>query len=238
MTELCRVPAGLDQNVALDLEADGAPDLRSLQMSKVPDIDDKVASALRAELGKDVSFWAGWRTRGKGEFAKGRPVGLLLHHTGGAATSSTNPKAPGNQPGANNGVVRFVSNHPDFGVPCSQVCLDRDGHAYVMCTEWTYHAGLGNFPGSKTWDPLKIPANMGNSYLLGVEMVSKGQIDDITGAQWHTLGGLLRGYGNVYRWPDPLAVIRRPRHRDYAGPRKVDLKASNAEVTRMLKQYA
>ncbi len=196
---------------------------------------DKLAVALKRELGGKVKFWTGWRTRGKGDFGRGRPVGMILHHTAGAATSSMNPRHPGNRTGANNGVVRYVANHPDFGVPCSNFCLDRDGTVYVMCAEWTYHAGLGSFRGTR-WAPLGVPDGSANSYMLGVEIVSKGLSDDLTEAQWKSLAALARACADASGWPD-TSTLRLPRHRDWAPKRKVDIKASNAKVQQKIRQY-
>jgi hypothetical protein len=240
--DVCRVPDGLPNDVDLDLEDPDDPGLRELRAAfgvKGSTFADDLERALREEItpGK-LFFWAGWRTRGKGEFGKGRPVALLLHHTAGAATASRDPRNKGNKRGANNGVLRYVSNHPQFGVPCSNFCLDRDGSLYVMCSEWTYHAGLGDFPGTDTWDALGVPANRGNEWLLGVEIVSKGIVDDLTDAQWATLAQLMRACARAARWKGDTSVLRRPQHRDYAGRRKVDLKASNATVTKRLRQHA
>ncbi|HEY7823852.1 MAG TPA: hypothetical protein VIG24_13500, partial [Acidimicrobiia bacterium] len=51
-----------------------------------------------------VKYVKGWKTRRTG-YWRGRkrvPKMIMHHHTAGAATSSTNPKHKGNQPGANN----------------------------------------------------------------------------------------------------------------------------------------
>jgi hypothetical protein len=197
---------------------------------------DKLQAALKRELGPKVKFWKGWRTRGKGDFGRGKPVAMILHHTAGAATSSTNPRNPGNRTGANNGVVRFVANHPDFGVPCSNFCLDRDGTVYVMCAEWTYHAGKGDFTGTR-WASLGVSKNGGNTAMLGVEIVSKGQVDDLTEAQWKSLAALARAVSKASGWKGDTSTLRLPRHRDYAPTRKPDIKASNAKVQQKLRQY-
>lgn len=200
----------------------------------------QVKEALRAELGSKVKFWKGYATRkplGYGwRTRNGKPVALILHHTGGAATQSQNPANPGNKTGANNGQVKFVSNHPSYGVPCSQFCLDRDGTLYAYTAFPTYHAGTGTFAGKNPWKSLGVPRNAANSYCMGVEIVSKGLTDDLTDAQWKTLAGLMRALSKVNGWKS-TDVARRPRHKDWAGPRKVDLRATNNRVTAMLNRH-
>ena len=197
---------------------------------------DDLAVALKEELGDRVKFYSGWRTRGKGDFAPGRPVAMVLHHTAGAATDSTDPRHPGNQTGANNGVVKYVANHPQYDVPCSNFCLDRDGTVYLMCAKWTYHAGVGSFRGSP-WSILGVPDNSANSYCLGVEIVSKGLKDDLTAAQWESLAGLALAVSRASRWKCNTSTLRLPRHKDWAPTRKVDIKASNAKVQTQIRKY-
>lgn len=200
---------------------------------------DDLQKALKEELGPKVKFWSGWRNRGKGPFPKGRPVAMVLHHTAGAATTSKDRNHPGNQTGANNGVVRYVSNHPAYGVPCSNFCLDRDGTVYVMCANWTYHAGEGSFRGTQ-WEPLGVPDDSGNSWMLGVEIVSKGTShkDDFTVAQWKSLAALARAVSRASGWKGDTSTLRLPRHKDWAGRRKVDIKATNAQVQEHLRRYS
>jgi hypothetical protein len=195
---------------------------------------DDLERALKRELGPKVKFWKGWRGKGKGPFRR-RPVALILHHTAGAATESTLARAPGNQTGANNGVVKYVANHPAFDVPCSNFCLDRDGTVYVMCANWTYHAGVGSFRGTR-WASLGVPDNSANSVCLGVEIVSKGLKDDLTEAQWASLAALARACASASRWKGDTSTLRLPRHRDWTR-RKVDVKASNVKVQQKIKQY-
>lgn len=193
--------------------------------------------ALDDQLGGRVTYWRGWDKQliGPWRTRTGRPAALLLHHTAGASTSSTSASDPGNKRGANAGVVRYVAKHPTFGIPCSSFCLDRDGRLYVMTAWPTYHAGLGDFAGSR-WNALGINRNDGNRTLLGVEIVSKGARDDLTDAQWRSLAALARACSTAARWHD-TSPIRLPRHRDYAPDRKVDVRAEHARIQAMLRKY-
>lgn len=242
--DLSGVPDDLNQIVVLDLElpaprAGFAVRAFRAVAAKVKgrSFADDLEAALKDELGDRVKFWNGWRGKGKAPFAKGRPVAMVLHHTAGAATESTNPKHKGNQTGANNGVVRYVSNHPEFDVPCSNFCLDRDGTVYVMCSNWTYHAGKGSFRGKEPWDDLGVPSDSGNTFMLGVEIVSKGRVDDFTAAQWESLADLAVAVSRAARWKRDTSTRRLPRHKDYAGNRKVDIRASNNKVQQKIRHY-
>lgn len=199
------------------------------------------AARLRAALQKQLPesqlhFMAGWQREwyrsswaGKG----GLPVALMLHHTAGAATDSTAATAPGNKHGANAGVIKFVNRHPDFDMPCSAFTLDRDGCVYVNAALPCYHAGKGTFTNTE-WSKLGIPKDSANSYLLGVEIVSKGVKADYTAAQKQSLAALARACAAASGWPD-TSTLRLPRHKDWAPTRKVDIKYSNATVQQWLK---
>lgn len=192
---------------------------------------------LRKQLGrKNVKFMRGWKTNYTGPWlGVGRlPVALVLHHTAGAATSSTDPNHPGNQKGANMGVVRFVQSH--YRVPAANFTLDRDGSLYVHAANPIWHAGLGSFAGKSPWNVLGVRTNQGNRYMLGVEVVSKGLKKDFTDAQIKALKGLQEACGEAARWPERKrrAKVRRPRHADWT-KRKVDILYSHDEIDRWMK---
>lgn len=192
----------------------------------------RLRRALKREIpGGKVKFMRGWKTDYTGPWLgyKKLPVALMLHHTAGAATESTNPKNPGNQPGANMGVVRFVQSH--YRVPAANFTLDRDGTVYVHACRPVWHAGLGTFQGKAPWSALGVRTNMGNRYMLGVEIVSKGRKEDFTQAQIDALVGLQKACGEAARWPERkrMAKVRRPRHRDWT-TRKPDILYSQKEV--------
>jgi len=178
---------------------------------------------LVAWLGKDkVVFMKGWDSKPRGIDWQGRnrkPVALLCHHTAGAATESTDPKDPGNRKGANDGVVRFVHKHPEFGIPAANFTLDRDGTVYVHSLYPVYHAGKGEFTGWP-YKSLNIPRDRGNDFMLGVEVVDRGRKRSFTKAQKRALGELANACRDACGWSG--FTKRLPNHRTWAPRRKPD----------------
>lgn len=198
------------------------------------------ADDLRTALGE--RFHSSWLTfmprwsvvRSTAWRGNGKPVALVLHHTAAAATSSTNPSAPGNQTGANAGVINFIQNH--YEVPAANFTLDRDGHIYIHCAYPIWHAGIGSFRGKAPWNSLGIPDNLGNNYMLGVEIMSKGTSKDFTAAQKDSLKYLLLACADASGWEYPRgakSLLRRPRHKDWT-TRKVDILYSQDEIATWL----
>lgn len=197
----------------------------------------RLKKALAANIpGGKIEYFRGWRKNYTGPWLgpEGLPVALMLHHTAGAATSSTSPKAPGNQPGANRGVVNFVQSH--YRVPACNFTLDRDGTVYVHAANPVWHAGVGSFKGKKPWDVLGCRDNQGNRYMMGVEIVSKGTSKDFTTAQKEALRGLQEAVGEAAKWPveKRRAKVRRPRHKDWTD-RKIDILYTNEEVDKWMR---
>lgn len=195
---------------------------------------------LRNQLNKHllkVVFMPGWgKTHSGAKWLgyKGRPEALMLHHTAGAATESTNPADKGNLRGANDGVINYIQNH--FPVPAANFTLDRDGTVYVHAANPVWHAGLGSFVGKKPWEILGIPKDQGNRYMMGVEIVSRGQKKDFTKAQIDALKRLQEAVGAAADWPveKRRATVRRPRHKDWT-KRKIDILYTQAEIDRWMK---
>ena len=189
--------------------------------------------------GIDLEWMSGWKNTWHGMSSwkgkNGNPVALLLHHTAGASTESTDPKHKGNQCSADNGQVKFVNRHPDFNSPASQYTLRRCGKLAINAYKPCYHAGKGDFKGSQ-WSGLGIPKDSANSYLMGIEIVSKGLKNDLTQAQWVTLAKLAATLQKLYGWKD-TSTYYFPRHKDWAPTRKVDIKASNKKVQEMFNKY-
>lgn len=198
------------------------------------------ATRLKSALGKNlpgkVVYMKDWNKKQRGAWAgkSGFPVALMLHHTAAAATESINPKAAGNQKGANDGVINFIQNH--YEVPAANFTLDRDGTVYVHSAYPVWHAGVGSFEGKKPWDILGIPTDRGNDYLLGVEIMSKGKKKDFTKAQRESLNALQEACGHAAKWPvlKRKADVRHPRHKDWT-KRKIDIIYEQAEVNRWMK---
>ena len=190
--------------------------------------------ALRQRLGDKVVFIDDWnKVRRKPWPRKGVPLALMVHHTAGAATDSTNPRHPGNQKGANAGVISYVQHH--FEVPAANFTLDRDGTVYVHSAWPVWHAGRGSFKGVKPYDRLGINDNIGNDYMLGVEVVSKGLKRDFTKAQKQSLGKLANACKDAAGWKGFYA--RLPNHRTWAPNRKIDSRYSLLALRRWARLY-
>lgn len=190
---------------------------------------DDLRAALVSEFASDrLVFFKDWRKNRTGAWKgpKGKPVALFLHHTAAAATESTDPRAKGNQTGANSGVVNFIQTH--YKVPAANFTIDRDGTLYVHSGQAIWHAGLGSFKGKPPWNDLGIPDNDANRWCLGVEIMSKGKRKDFTRAQKQAVAALIRACANAGGWK-PLWLKNRPRHKDWT-TRKIDILYSNDEV--------
>ena len=190
--------------------------------------------ALRQRLGDKVVFIDDWdKVRRKPWPRKGVPVALMVHHTAGAATSSRDPNHPGNRKGANAGIVNFVQNH--YRVPAANFTLDRDGTVYVHSAWPVWHAGRGSFTGVKPYDRLGINDNLGNDYMLGVEVVSKGFKRDFTKAQKVSLGKLANACKDAAGWKG--FYRRLPNHKTWAPNRKIDSRYTLLALRRWAARY-
>lgn len=168
-----------------------------------------------------VVFMPGWDKKHRGigwRGSNGLPSCLFAHHTAGASTSSTDPKAKGNQPGDGMGQVRFVQSH--YRVPAANFTLDRDGTVYVHSIWPVWHAGKGSFRKVPRFSELGIPDHMANDYALGCEIVSKGIKRDFTAAQKWSWGYLANACRQASGWRG--FYKRLPNHRTWAPTRKVD----------------
>ena len=102
---------------------------------------------LRDEGVTPIEF-AGWRTRGHGDFKDIR--GVLVHHTGSDRATAAS----------------IATGRPDLAGPLSQLHIARDGTVTVVAAGVAWHAGVGMYP----W----VPANMGNWHLIGIECANSG----------------------------------------------------------------
>jgi len=182
----------------------------------------RLEAALDKRLPGKVIYYDKWddKLRGISWKRKGNPVALMVHHTAGAASSSRLASAPGNQKGANKGVINYVQSK--FRVPAANFSLDRDGTVYVHCAFPVYHSGRGSFKGVDRFARLNIPDDRAADYLAGVEVVSKGQKKDFTAAQKKSLGLLASAMKEAAGWKGYW--MRLPNHKTWAPKRKIDSK--------------
>ena len=138
-----------------------------------------------------------------------KPISVLLHHTAG--TNSLAFMMKGSYPPVRN----------------AQFLVDRDGTIHCIANS-AYHAGKGEweFPG------FTVPKDDGNRFMYGIEIESLGTSDSVTDgskdkdgmtAVQVTASAQLTAELCKLMGVDTEYVIR---HKDYAGPRKVDVKQS------------
>ena len=176
--------------------------------------------ALRKLHGKErVVVLAGHKDRHRG-WPDGKPRGLMWHWTAGAATDSVDPDHPGNQKGANAGVVAWC-HHPSSSLPWCNITVDRDGTIYINTVSGSaWHSGLGSFRGTK-WARLGIGDNRAHEYTIGVEVVDRGLRDDtFTDAQWEAIDAINVAFRQVCGWRGWGRIMS---HREWAPTRKVDV---------------
>ena len=80
-----------------------------------------------------------------------------------------------------------------------------------------------------------IPDNRANDYVLGVEVMSKGQKRDFTAAQKASLAALIHACAaaTAFEW-EPLWLKNRPQHKDWTD-RKIDTRYTNEEIKGWIK---
>lgn len=118
---------------------------------------DKMADVLRA-AGLKVVEVPGWKTRGYASQDLQAALGVLWHHTATNRLQYANNNAPT--------LGMLVNGRSDLPGPLCNLGFGRDGTVYVVATGVANHAGAGSLPG--------VPVNMGNHYLIGIEMESSG----------------------------------------------------------------
>lgn len=118
---------------------------------------DNLAAVLRAR-GLNVVETAGWINRGYAGQDLQAVRGVLWHHTATNRAAFNSSNAPT--------LSLCINGRSDLPGPLANIVFGRDGTCYIVATGVANHAGTGRAPG--------IPVNMGNHYLIGIEMESSG----------------------------------------------------------------
>lgn len=110
------------------------------------------------KYGLTVVETQGWASRGYAGQDLQEVRGVLWHHT---ATPRSNYNAS-DAPTLN----MCINGRSDLPGPLCNIVLGRSGTVYLVAAGVGNHAGVGSAP--------NIPTNMGNHYMIGIEMESSG----------------------------------------------------------------
>lgn len=159
--------------------------------------------------GLNVIEVSGWQTRGYAGKSLLETRGVLWHHTAGPRT--------GNMPSLDvltRGRPASATS-PGLAGPLSQLGLGRDGTVYVIAAGLCNHAGRGKIA--------DIPQDVGNSYLIGVEMESAGRPPyDWTPAQLDAAPRLGAALERAYLMGRPAELRLQVGHNEYSSEGKPD----------------
>lgn len=149
--------------------------------------------------GLKVEESKGWRHRGRPyDF---NPRAIMVHHTASGAQSG-------------NFASENVVTHGRSGLPgpLSQVLLGRDGTVKLIAAGYCNHAGYGG-------PRAGIPANMGNTFAIGIEAENNG-----VGEPWskEQLNAYYRLCAALMDWIGINDVSRVIGHKEWASGRKID----------------
>jgi hypothetical protein len=157
--------------------------------------------------GLQVITCDGWESRGYAGQSLQQVRGVLWHHT---ATSSARSYTSGMPT-----LSMLVNGRADLAGPLCNLGLGRGGEVYVVAAGVANHAGQGSAPG--------VPTDMGNHYLIGIEMESSGvEPWDWTDAQLDAmprLGAALELHYLQYLAPEGRLQLG---HYEYSSAGKID----------------
>lgn len=165
-----------------------------------------LANALRA-AGLTVVEVDGWQARG----FLGRDLaeirGIVWHHTVASRASLATMDAPSLN------ICTF--GRSDVAGPLCQIVLGRSGTVYITAAGLSNHAGAGSAPG--------VPTDMGNYYLIGIEMESSGVAPfDWTADQIRVVPFLGAALEEAYLEGLPAEMRLQISHQEYSSEGKID----------------
>lgn len=165
-----------------------------------------MANALRKH-GLTVVEIDGWKSRA----FRGQDLqdvrGVLWHHTATGRGAFAHSDAP---------TLNVCTNgRSDLPGPLCQLMLGRSGTVYVIAAGVSNHAGVGSFT--------NIPQNMGNHYMIGIEMESSGVAPfDWTDAQKRVAPYLGAALELEYLMGLPAHLRTQIGHSEYSSEGKID----------------
>lgn len=169
---------------------------------------DGVVKILRA-AGVTVHETPGWITAGYAGQDLIQIRGVLWHHT------ATNRSAFITHPAPTVNMCKYGRAQPPLPGPLCNMVFDRNGEIWMIATGVANHAGAGSAPG--------IPRDMGNHYLIGIEMESSGIAPfDWTPAQIKMAPVVGAALERAYLQGLPPAERLQLGHKEYSSEGKID----------------
>lgn len=167
---------------------------------------DNIANVLR-EGGLTVVEMDGWVTRGFAAQDLIEVRGVLYHHT------ATNRAAFGSNDAPT--LNMCINGRSDLAGPLCNLVLGRSGTVYVVATGVANHAGSGV--------AANIPRDMGNHYMIGIEMESSGVAPaDWTQEQLDAVPKIGAALERGYLMNQPPELRIQLGHKEYSDAGKID----------------
>lgn len=161
-----------------------------------------------------------------------QPVGVVWHHT------ACNPLATGNMPSLN--WCRNPGQYAGKARAC-HIVVGRNGDMQIIAGKGAYHAGVG---GPMKVNGTRIPKNLGNRYLIGIEIEAsstnkinaKNRRTPKHGMNPRQLESVARFCAALFDelgWDTSAAI----RHRDWSPGRKIDVGIDLKVIHEMIDSY-
>lgn len=167
-----------------------------------------LADKLRAYTAPDGSKLTvievgGWQYRTYDSNGLSGNVGVLWHHTATASASRYSAGAPT--------LGMCTNGRSDLAGPLCNIVFGRAGEVYVVAGGQANHAGRGSINGAYE--------NVGNYYLIGIEMESDGVTNDWTGSQKRVAPHLGAALDRAYSGGGSYYQVG---HKEYSYDGKID----------------
>lgn len=161
-----------------------------------------------------------------------QPVGVVWHHT------ACNPLSVGNMPSLN--WCRNPGQYTGKARAC-HIVVGRNGDMQIIAGKGAYHAGAG---GPLKVNGTSIPKNLGNRYLIGIEIEASSTTKinaknrttpkhGMNPAQFDAVAKFCAALFDELGWNTDSAI----RHRDWAPGRKIDVGIPLKEIRDAINSY-